>query len=200
MPFFIIKPYNFNKGQEISEELREAKEKFKLELDKKANEYYILGIKDDYQKTKVVTIPESIDGILVTKLLDEEESFSSYRYISELVISKNVKYIGNNAFELCTSLPEVDISNVEEMGNYVFSKTGVKTIILSENTKLICNGAFDYCSNLTELTFNYNGMVEIELNTLSLQEKDINNIRANNFSSYNNSNNNSTIYYTRIFN
>lgn len=93
--FFIIKPYNFNKGEQISEELRLAQEKFKLEFDKKANEYYILGLKDDFQKTKVVNIPESIDGILVTKLLDEEESFSSYRFVSEIVISKNIKYIGS---------------------------------------------------------------------------------------------------------
>ena len=124
--FFIIKPYNFNKGQEISEELRQAKEKFKLELDKKTNEYYILGIKDDYQKTKVVTIPESIDGILVTKLLDEEESFSSYRYISELVISKNIKYIGSSrkdylayrdALEGATGLSKITVSE----DNLVFS-------------------------------------------------------------------------------
>ncbi len=189
--FFIIKPYNFNKGQEISEELRQAKEKFKLELDKKTNEYYILGIKDDYQKTKVVTIPESIDGILVTKLLDEEESFSSYRYISELVISKNIKYIGSSrkdylayrdALEGATGLSKITVSEdnlvFASIDGVLYSKdleTLIKfpnalafgesslTFELPEHVKYINSKAF-YLNDLVEQIIFNDGLISVGSN------------------------------------
>ena len=92
--FFIIKPYNFNKGSQDSEELKRYKEYFSLQLDTKVNEYYILGVKEAKQKIRSITFPETIDNIPVTKIICSEDSFSSFMYISEIVISKNIKYIG----------------------------------------------------------------------------------------------------------
>lgn len=92
--FFIIKPYNFNNRNQESEELKKYKEYFSLQLDTKANEYYILGVKEAKQKIKSISFPETIDNVPVTKIICSEDSFSSFMYISEIIISKNIKYIG----------------------------------------------------------------------------------------------------------
>ena len=99
-----------------------------------------------------------------------DKAFNSSVYLNELendadkfVIINNilVSYVGDES--------EVKIPDevVAIAGGAFAGNNNVKKITLGENTSLICNGAFDYCSNLTELTFNYNGMVEIELNTLN---------------------------------
>lgn len=97
--FFVIKPYEKSGEIEESEELRYYKEYYKLELDKKANEYYILGLKEEKQKQVSLKFPDTIDNIPVTKIIGEGDSFSSFKFVSEIIISKNIKYIGTNKYD-----------------------------------------------------------------------------------------------------
>lgn len=182
--FFIIKPYDLNKGNYESEELKKYKEYYVLELDKKANEYYILGVKEAKQKVKSLTFPETIDNIPVTKVICSEDSFSSFMYISEIVISKNIKYIGvltkdniayRDPFLLATGLSSFV---VDEENEYFASVDGVlyskdlKTLVRYPNAKdfglgyvaftipdhveTILNHAFYLNDNLEGITFGKN--------------------------------------------
>lgn len=86
-------------GEKISEELRIAKENFRIELNINKDEYYIYGLK----KVKNVSganiiIPDSVDGIPVTKIIDKETSFSSFNNVSIITLGKNVNYIGTNGY------------------------------------------------------------------------------------------------------
>ncbi len=90
--FFVIEPYKSKKRVQYSPEYLKYSETYHLHFDKKTNEYYIIGLKDI--KKSSLKIPEKIDNIPVTKIIDEENSFSDYQFISEIVISKYIKYIG----------------------------------------------------------------------------------------------------------
>ena len=90
--FFIIKPYESKKKVYYSEEFLKYNEIYYLHLDKERNEYYILGLKQE--KINKLVMPEKIDDIPVTKIICKEDSFSSFKQVSEVVISKNIKYIG----------------------------------------------------------------------------------------------------------
>lgn len=183
--FFIIKPYDLNKGNYESEELKKYKEYYSLELDEKANEYYILGVKEAKQKVKSLTFPETIDDIPVTKVICSEDSFSSFMYISEIVISKNIKYIGvhsskdnvpyRDPFLLATGIASFV---VDEENPYFASLDGVlyskdmKTLIKYPNAKdfglgyiaftipdeveNISNHAFYLNDNIESITFGKN--------------------------------------------
>lgn len=83
----------------ISEELRIAKESFKIELNYNKDEYYIYGLK----KVKNVSganiiIPDTVDGIPVTKIIDKETSFSSFNNVSVIKLGKNIVYIGTSGY------------------------------------------------------------------------------------------------------
>lgn len=183
--FFTLKPYlQDNKGYE-SDELKKYKEYYSLQLDKKANEYYILGVKNSKQKVHTLTFPETIDEIPVTKVICSEDSFSSFMYISEIVISKNIKYIGvhsgkdnipyRDPFLLATGISSFV---VDEENPYFTSLDGVlyskdmKTLIKYPNAKdfglgyvaftipdeveNISNHAFYLNDNLESITFGKN--------------------------------------------
>jgi hypothetical protein len=68
----------------------------------------------------------------------------------ELVEFENVKTINDNyAFEKCTSLRSIDLSNIEEMGTRTFSEcTALKSIGSLENLKKASNTIFYKCTSL----------------------------------------------------
>ena len=152
--FFIIKPYANNEKNKKSDELIKYEAMFKLELVTKKNkekEYIIKELKN--QKLSKVEIPEKIDGIPVTRLEDNSDDFRSYKHVTEIIISKNVNYIGSKTegvpFLGADGL--VKITVVEE-NEYFESIDGV---LYSENLKTLLrfptSKAYDLESNLIEV-------------------------------------------------
>ena len=74
--------------------------------------------------------------------------------VKEIIISENVKSIGDYAFYGCSGLTSITISNsVESIGNYAFSGCSELTSITIPNSvKSIGNYAFSGCSGLTSIT------------------------------------------------
>ncbi len=116
--------------EKISDELRNAQNTFDIRLNDKGSEYYIYRLDDAANNDgATITIPDSVDGIPVTKLIDTSLGFSSYNHIDKIIIGKNITYIGKNPlnadesdigddfFSLATSLLSIEV--VEE--NAVFS-------------------------------------------------------------------------------
>lgn len=155
--FVIFKPFDLNKGRDKSQELKHYEEYYYLELDSKANEYYILGLKEEKQKeSATLMIPEEIDGIKVTKIIDTEEDFSSFKFRSSIFISKNIKYIGtsykDNSSYRTPFLLATGISNfeVDPENDYFSALDGVlytkdtKTLIKFPASKSFGTGHYSY--------------------------------------------------------
>ena len=93
--FFVVKPYLNNNQNTKSKELLKYEEQFKLSFDDKKKEWTVKAFKGN-KKAKVV-IPETIDGYPVTRLEDNSYDFASFSKVQEIVISKNINYIGSKS-------------------------------------------------------------------------------------------------------
>lgn len=185
--FFIIKPFDKEEVQ-MSDELKKYSEMFKLELEN--NEYYIRDLKTKYRNnTPILTIPDAIDNIPVTKLIDDTNSFSNYKSVSEIIIGKNIKYIGtknkdlNSYYEPFSGATGLSTITVHEDNPFFESVEGVlysedlKTLIkypasksfamgynsytLLDSTITISRKAFYESRQLEEVVLN-NGLENIE--------------------------------------
>ncbi|MCM1514105.1 MAG: leucine-rich repeat domain-containing protein [Anaeroplasma bactoclasticum] len=86
-------------SNKISKELAEAQATFHIELSTDKKEYIIYGLKSVANKSgTTIIIPDSIDGIPVTQLIDNaNQNFSKFNRIQQIVIGKNIRYIGTSA-------------------------------------------------------------------------------------------------------
>lgn len=133
--FFVIKPYAKDKDNKKSKELLEYEEIFKLDLNKKKTEYTIKKLKND--KLSKVEIPDTIDGIPVTRLEDDSDDFSSFENVSEIVIGKNINFIGSKV-EKAIFLNAKGLSKITvDEENKTFES--VEGVLYSEDlTTLLC--------------------------------------------------------------
>lgn len=125
-----------------------------LEYEREGDEYYVVGIgscADD-----IVIIPETYDGLPVTGI--EDGAFED-SYIEGVIITEQIMYIGQSAFDNCTSLKYNVYDNAYYLGNddnkYVALVSGIDYDITSceinERTKIISSGAFSYRDLLTSI-------------------------------------------------
>ena len=83
--------------------------------------------------------------------------FSASRYLSKVVLPKNIEVIGACAFKDCASLTSIDLSNYKKLrviGSHAFDSCENLSIIrLPESIEEISRGAFKNCTSLTYLDF-----------------------------------------------
>lgn len=111
--------------EKVSDEFKQAQATFDIRLNSDHTEYYIYRLKSGANTDgATITIPDSVDGIPVTRLIDRDLGFSSYNNISKLIIGKNISYIGTKStissdetqelgddfFSLATSLTAIEVS------------------------------------------------------------------------------------------
>lgn len=91
-----------------------------------------------------IEFPESVEVI-------GDKAFASCTAMDELVLGKNVREIGMQAFQLCSGLTSVTLNDkLETIGIQAFSSCSkIKNLEIPDNVKTISNMAFDYCSGLT---------------------------------------------------
>ena len=146
---------------------------FAQTFDYKDIEYKILSEAD---KTVEVYINPSFNGSGL--IIPEKVTYSGKEYtvtgirqlaflnsasIISVSIPATVKTIGNSAFESCTNLTSLTFkgeSQLEQIGDYAFYKTGLTTISIPATVKTIGNSAFQDCGNLTSLTFEGESQLE----------------------------------------
>ena len=68
----------------------------------------------------------------------------------------DIKRIGMSAFEECESLKAIDISKVDEIGDYAFARSGLETIEIPANGIILGESIFEECRSLSVLTFDEN--------------------------------------------
>ncbi|MGN0442311.1 MAG: leucine-rich repeat protein [Acutalibacteraceae bacterium] len=97
-----------------------------------------------------VVIPEEIDGIPVRSISDRV--FYNNKNISSLVLSENLREIGEYAFGYCSNLSEIKILyGLETIGDSAFYNCDIKELILPESVKEIGDGAFRRNRHLNKL-------------------------------------------------
>lgn len=94
-------------------------------------------------------------------------AFANQKKIKEVTLPDSIKAIGPNAFENCTAMTKIHISetsNLNSIGNAAFYNCiGLKTITYPVAVKTIGHNAFERCSNLeiAESYFQANSELEI---------------------------------------
>ena len=124
--------------------------------------------------TTSIVIPETIDGMPVTKIAKQAFYGSP---ITEVTIGGNIRKIEEKAFYMCkklssvtwnckcdvvpafcfykcTSLSKFDFSSVESIGESAFSESGLKEINLPHNIQKVRNEAFYSCKSLKAVRWN----------------------------------------------
>ena len=81
--------------------------------------------------------------------------FSNFRKLESIELPKKIKKIGNMSFMNCHLLPEIDLSNIIEIGENSFNFCLVlDNVILGASVNSIGWRAFRNCSNLKSFTIN----------------------------------------------
>ena len=83
--------------------------------------------------------------------------------ITSITIPDSVTAIGEQAFNGCTSLMEVNIpknSKLETIGNRAFQQTNITSIAIPDSVTVIGKQAFNRCTSLTEVNISKNSKLE----------------------------------------
>lgn len=105
-----------------------------------------------------ITIPSTVfsedSHYNVTGIADS--AFYGQDTLVSISLPSSIQYIGNNAFNGCTNLRDVNINLMESLqtiGEKAFyGCTALESIVIPEEIQSIGNGAFNYCKNLTYLS------------------------------------------------
>ncbi len=110
---------------------------------------YNTGAKVD----RVVEIDAEYNGVPVKEIA--VKAFFREQDIEKVVMPDTIEVIGEQAFEECEGLNEVNISNnTINLGKRAFSFTAIKEITIPQSVQTIGNFAFWECNNLTKATIN----------------------------------------------
>ena len=111
------------------------------------------GVKagDNIEDITSITIPETYNGIAVTKILSD--GFIGLTSLQAVKISDSITEIEECAFRDCTNLTNVDLGNgVIIIGEGAFYNSGIKNITIPTSVKNIEIYAF-MTATLSEVTF-----------------------------------------------
>ncbi len=115
-----------------------------------------------------VTIPEDIkevsafwDNFFVQEVVLPESTLEIGEFafvnssLKAITLSKNIKKIGNSAFDSCLYLEKaVSDEKLEEIGSFAFAGCqALKEFTVTEKVKTVGDGAFARCDGLEKLTF-----------------------------------------------
>ncbi len=115
-----------------------------------------------------VTIPEDVkavsafcDNFFVKEVVFPEstEEISEYAFVNssvkKITLSKNIKKIGDSAFDSCLYLEKIVANEkLEEIGSFAFAGCqALKEFTVTEKVKTVGDGAFARCDGLEKLTF-----------------------------------------------
>ena len=94
---------------------------------------------------KSISIPQNITYL-------PKEVFRGCTSLETVVVSQNLNHIYEGVFRGCTSLDNIDLKNVEDIGDYAFyGCTGLKTADFGEKLALVYYHAFFMCTSLEEV-------------------------------------------------
>ena len=117
------------------------------------DENYTAVIKYTNRTNKNVVIDEILEGYFVDIL---DNAFYDNDVIETVVLSENVKSIGESAFQYCGNLNSVKADGVYTIGSYAFSNCYKLYDVSFNNCNTIDNNAFESCYSLYSFTLSEN--------------------------------------------
>lgn len=116
--------------------------------------FEVKGAKGDSKLAKVIdgsiTSLEAKDLAGVTAIRDYAFCYWTGEHIE---IPSTVKKVGKYAFQYCSNMQsDIELRAVENVGEYAFENSGIKSLVLGANAKTYGNFAFANCSNLKSIT------------------------------------------------
>ncbi|MGN1167440.1 MAG: leucine-rich repeat protein [Lachnospiraceae bacterium] len=93
-----------------------------------------------------IELPEGITGL-------QGYAFYYCTSLNNIILSEELKSVGDYAFYYCTGLKTIDLKNIEQLGEYTFSKSGLTSITIENITNLGFR-SFENCKSLDEIFFN----------------------------------------------
>lgn len=166
-----------------SEELLKAEEYFIVDLNKDKTEYIIKGLKKNKNtQGSTIVIPDSIDNIPVTKIIDSTNDFACFNNVSVIKLGANINYIGKNAYIInenypygeniflnALSLVSIDVNSNNQtyasVDGVLYNKeltTLLKFPVAKTNSqKSYSYTVLDSVTTIYQSAFKYNKMVEI---------------------------------------
>lgn len=109
---------------------------------------------DDYYESYKPEITPDIRKVVISNNVRRIGNFAFYFLtdLKEVIIPKSVKSIGNSAFNSALSLMKIDVKTVEEIGGNAFESSIIQHIDLP-NVKIINDYAFARCKELKTVNF-----------------------------------------------
>ena len=95
---------------------------------------------------KEITIPNNVELI-------KEGTFFHCEMLEKVKWVAGTSTIADSTFCGCTNLKKFNFENIDVIGQYVFSESGLEEVDLSSNTKKVYNNAFSDCLNLKKVTW-----------------------------------------------
>ena len=86
-----------------------------------------------------------------------EGVFAGCQNLTTVILGNNINVIPTRAFLRCSSLENIDLSNVSTIGSNAFAETNLKSVDISSATE-IGEYAFAYCENLVSVIFSTQGV------------------------------------------
>ncbi len=102
-----------------------------------------------------VTIPETINGLPVTRIGHGAFQGTCDTYMTRITIPNSVTDIGEYAFQDCTRLTGITLGKgVTRIGDLAFEGcSGLTSVTIPDRVTTLVNGAFAFCDNLTGVYF-----------------------------------------------
>lgn len=114
--------------------------------------YAIKSATKGYFADKAI-IPDTYKGKPVSTI--SSGAFKEKTQIKAVVVSENIKKIESQAFFGCANVVDLNLGNVEEIGEEAFAKcSNLKEIIIPKSVKIIGNSAFSSCTKLQNVVYN----------------------------------------------
>ena len=111
------------------------------------------GREGEWYNENVANAETIIIGDNITKIgaKNFDNHLGNYPNIKSVVLSPSVKEIGLAAFDRVSTLQDINLESVEDIGQNALEYTNIEKVILSQNTVSIGGSAFEACESLKEV-------------------------------------------------
>lgn len=113
---------------------------------------------DAFSSLNVEWTPEDVREVIIADTVTSlpRNAFKYHYNLEHVTLGSGTTTIGDSAFANCTSLKEINLTNVSSLDMYAFSKcSALETVIMGSSIKAIKFRAFEECTNLSSIDLSH---------------------------------------------